>query len=453
MLAEGSGPLVGAAAAALVPLTSKSDLRNWIRRMCHGEITFNDANYLGVSLATSVNEESVAYFLEQFEAGMHSANNDTINKREAKHHGLETIIKNMNEHNKRIVREWSKSQGEEVRAVVARGVRNDETDESLEFLIEQWMLGTRGVAYPMYSALRWHHQQRREKLFYCSDDRIQQLMRWLSRSDEDDKRWSLELLEVVAREFPAWQEAVATTGGCEDGSLLQWAFRIASAKSHRAAATELLERAKAQGLSSDELLLLRMFDERDWQDNATSVIHLLGTDNVQLIIGIGDQLISTPMPRSLRMAEIDRLVERVSFWIRAERNRSSWIARARVIDILTSWIGLEGALHLVNRGNDDTDTHRKTILGWVLPSVSNTLVSTKDLNDESAQIMLHEYISNPHIDVIMRSPGAIATEPYIERFVLPEARHAKPGSRRMLRLQKILLQAGNRHGRRYQVGG
>ena len=62
--------------------------------------------------------------------------------------------------------------------------------------------------------------------------------------------------------------------------------------------------------------------------------------------------------------------------------------------------------------------------------------------------MLNEFLTNKSIDAFISSPGTIATERYIERHVLPSRNKIK-GKFLKERFDKILLDAGNRHGRRY----
>ncbi|UPT64914.1 MAG: hypothetical protein M0D54_10725 [Hyphomonadaceae bacterium JAD_PAG50586_4] len=107
-------------------------------------------------------------------------------------------------------------------------------------------------------------------------------------------------------------------------------------------------------------------------------------------------------------------------------------ARARLIEIVNA---------------DDDTIVSQYLISTLLPSTS---ISTDLLSAKGQDALLRRFLHTPrYFASLSASPGSIASERFIHERVLPLARAATGVERR--RLINLLKQAGDRHGRRYEL--
>lgn len=447
ILATHPGPLSMAASAALIPHMTKAEMKSWIGRICNGELDYNQSSTMAPALSKRLDHNDLVYFLDTVERTSISNLND-----EDYRYGIEALISELSAENRNVVRDWARGQNEALRTIVAAALADSEIRDDCEFLIDQWTSGTRGLSYPLYSQLKFGDPPYAKELFGFTKTRLDQLRQRLLNSD--DRRWPIELLCILARESPTWRDPIVRALESEHDEFLRRAFRLALAKNHKDIVSEVLREFQSGATFDDRHLnLIAMFEPSDWQTNANEIISLFRSDNAHLVHALGDELMLTRNAalRALTNSEIDQLLDRVLKWQKHRDLTDGWWARDRILYILSKLLDVAGSKYLLARANDAKDPHRKIILGHVLPRVSSTLITTNDLTEESCRIMLKDYVANSRADLISNSPGAIATETFIEQIVLPAAAQYRGRKKQLQRLENILIQAGERHGRRYQI--
>lgn len=448
-LSNRKGALSGVAASALVPFFSQSEARRWLRRACSGEVPFNDSNDLGAPLGARLSDRELNYFLNLIGALKASDfKNHDID------HAIETIIEGMSLRHRSFLRDWSRHKSEAIRAVVASTIEHSDERDDLEFLVEQWTLGLSTLSFSLFASLKYSTNPHKEHLFGVTENRLKQLRRFLVGRNSEDRQWTLELLRIAVEKFPDWKAAIEGMATTERDIFSRRAYQLAVPSSRPSAVKEILDELQTGTGSANTLTLIVMFDKADWKLNASQAIKLLQSDDARVVSAVADELDwpgDGPM-RALTSDEIDCLLDRLSFWNSQQENRDIWFAKNRIQLTLAKLIDMSGCQHLLVQANT-AGSHRKLILGLVLPAISSTMITTDDLTEESCQIMLDEYLENPSVDSFANSPGSIATEAYIERYVLPAGARLGRKKARATRLRNILVEAGNRHGRRYQIQG
>jgi hypothetical protein len=446
-LAKGAESIAGASAAALVPHMNKKDIRLWMTGLCRGDFGYNYSKFVGSVLANRFKAQDLKYFLDVIKSEITPKN---IDEESDNAFGVEAIISGMNISNRNFVRDWSSKQNEAIRLLVAKSIEKSDARDDLQFLIDQWVLGTPGISYSLYITLEYGNNPFASELFQFTGKLLHRLRNFLLSAE--DKKWTLGLLRTAVDKFPSWKVGIDHVVTEEENPFLRRAYRLALAKYHRNEAAEIFSELQAGSTSTQQLIFLELFDEIDWRNNWPEVIKLLLSDNVDLVQSIGEEILPPRFvpSRSLHPGEIDSLVGQLSFWHKSPQTREIWFVCYQLIGVISAFIDADGCQHLIARAEGKNDPHRKLILAFIIPRISNTLVTTNDLTEETGQFMLNEYVTNPLIDDIAGSPGAIATEQYIEKVVLPAAARFKNKPKQRQKLGKILTDAGRRHGRRYQ---
>jgi hypothetical protein len=447
-LAERRKPFYGVATAALLPHMANREVRKIIDCICAGKIGFNDSNDLGGPLAKHLNGQNLTYFMDTLDHAVfpESGNDDHFR------HGIETVISALSVENQISVREWSRTRHPTIRSIVADAIEKSEAREDLEFLVEQWMLGVSHLPFSLYTALRFGNNPYKQHVFAFTEERLIKFRHWLLGPGKD-RRWTIELLKITARQIPSWSNPIASATEVENDPFVRRAFQLCSKKYHEKAVAEILYEAQTEKLSSHQLVFLKVLDVADWNANWGDAMKLLLSPDIELVVAVGDELASpvTGARRALSTKEIDDIIDRLGFWNSYPGKRDAIIPRERLISIVSEYIDVLGCKHIIARANNPMDKLQKDILCFVIPSISNTLVTTEDLTGDACRLMLEQYVTHPLIEALSSSPGRIATERFIDEVVLPSIAQFTNKSQSKKRIEKILLDAGNRHGRRYRI--
>lgn len=451
----GHGMLAGAAIAATLPHASVNQIRCYIDQLFTGQIDYNMGNHLGPALGRQFSDADLEYFLQRFgsaqlpdsvydEEGQEDSQSVSIR------HAISSTIGGLNFAYAAKVRDWSRNRSKRVRAVVVDALYESKHPDNRRYLVRQWELGVENASFALFLCVRskWTGQDI-NNYFRCTTRRIKIMQSWLQQGFSE---YRFELLAALCKKHPEWKLAVERLATAEPDTFLKKAFSLISPKTRKRATKNLLNKLAAGNISIDpkQLILLDLIDEQILCDDKKLLFALLETPNGDLLATLC-QKFNFPSDYNIdpiSAAEANNIIVIFRRWLGNSSKDAEYKAYL-LSSFLVSNLGKEARNMLLRRSNDPKDPDRRVILSHIIRQMPSTTVSTDDLTPSTGNLLLETFLSAGRFD-FFPSPGKFATERYVEDIVLPYAATMAEESDSRRRLELVLRDAGERHGRRYQ---
>jgi hypothetical protein len=181
--------------------------------------------------------------------------------------------------------------------------------------------------------------------------------------------------------------------------------------------------------------VLTAFESHDW-----SIWHVVGVF-----------LNGFRMPRARQFRARQFIVTQADAWIAflyaIKVSCSDTSAIDQAATFVAENLAREARNRIIIRANDPSDPQSTFILVQLVRRMQT--VTTDNLTGKAGQRLLSSFLNGEYDGDPLPTPGSIATERYIREVVMPYAIHLEPNM--MENMERILIEAGARHGMRYQL--
>jgi hypothetical protein len=186
-------------------------------------------------------------------------------------------------------------------------------------------------------------------------------------------------------------------------------------------------------------LVLLSHIEMQWHGHEELLIALLRLRDPILALGILESV-------TLPLGKLD--IGAVDWWLDwlGDDGSKDWLFQDRLSSFFARYLDPVKQREFVREFNKRQTPHRKTLARTVL--IARHDLSTADFSEDALSFLLSDLSRAGSCDPVRgHLLGHTATERFVEERLLPLVAEAKKTFRQ--NLQRVLRQAGNRHGRRY----
>jgi SIR2-like domain len=434
------------AAQALIPLLSKREVLKAVAELASPSPQLFPTGYTYAKLAETLSTEGLKKLLkkagEAIDADPDLFLNDDFDEISDR---IEGAIVGAIQAAPAIVIAWAESGSEAVQKASIGSMWKARNRAGLEYLIRQWDRGFAEASFPLSMIIddeaSWIH------LLEPTSSRLKILETHLSR---DLERSTYHLLSKLADLSESWRSALEKMVDNQSDSIKKLALQLSIPHLKRAATEHTLDILCAGGKDAKVALpLIGLLDRNEVANQIDRVIYLIEMDNSEVLKNISG-LIGFPFVQidCISWNRYRRITEVVKTLSKSRRNDHEYEA-----DRLSSWVGsgmtddaLSKFLEVLNNRNLD----RRFEMELILPHVAPSRISTDDLTPEAAITCVNCFISGRDLMFSSWSPGSIASEKFIKDVVIPLSGIVKSRPQRA-RLNAILVDAGDRHGVRYEL--
>jgi len=435
--------LGGAAAKHLFPHLTDREARTWLKKFQQSQVDFNFASLSGGALGARLDARLLgdlkaalasAKFRPDYKADQ-SYDSDAVSYR----HGFATIISGLKDDLRHELLVWAKSQKEGVRETISSAVREISGEAEEEYLLSELDRGGQGATFAIYLRMRFGRPPWRTEI-QCTEKRLSSILRQASKVPAEQVRWILELLDCLLNRNADWRERLEAAASAEAHPQLRCALRTILASKQTGHAdkwlSSLLEEPSKIG--GWDIAVLNVVGEYLTAVSESQLLNAMQRDPSKALL-VTDAL-------SLDTGALPIEFTKADDWLAAIRaTRVVPGPATNFLGTFATFCSSPARARIVDRANSGDDPLRDFILENVFCRLR--AVTTDDLS-VAARTRVVDLFCETDFD-FGPSPGRIATEGFVETVVIP-LMHSAKGKRRKL-LERILLDAGNRHGRRYQV--
>jgi hypothetical protein len=336
-----------------------------------------------------------------------------------------------------LLERWSVS--ERVRRGVISDVLYDHLDDEREAVVREAFIrvanGSQEAIFPAYIALRHRGVDRDLLESLVTPDLINELIRRLR--DGDTGRWAAELLNLLGGVVAAQPYLVRSTENTI--GLARAILLLARGESSRAEFWNELDALSRRGFDSSENLdLLHLLSEVDWRGHLDVLFRFFEIKDLVL----AEKLLQFMREDKSGVFGLLFEGEKLDWWVSwFDASASEWQK-----ELLGEVIAIGGpTLHQQILDFFNAGFFRELLVTYVLPRLPER--TTDDINADSISWLM----KNAHLSlswVQMSALGALATEDFVVKQLLPALKSAR-GSRRRAGLLNAIRDAGERHRRRY----
>lgn len=326
--------------------------------------------------------------------------------------------------------------------IYRRILRESNSSQCFKRACDLLLLGDRKSTYLIYSILKFSSKQQPNSQI-LNNRHIEALLASFTHQDDDEDRWAWDAIYCVCEHRAdlraVVEESAKKLPRLERAGLLMCAYQ---SEEPAFSTLEALLSLPDNELSSLNFTAISHWN-LDWSEREALLIKLLKRRNSAL----GDKLLGTGIPS--RMQGVKAIeIEDVDWWLSwlAERLNSGdeWFAR-KLSSFLCKYGEGSLAHALVCELNNPASPHRRMLTSHVLPFLGS--LSTSDLSSETMAFAVNDLLH--HDGPMLRDTflGGAATESFVVEILLPLLSQTNGAERE--RLQRALLEAGQRHGKRY----
>jgi len=333
---------------------------------------------------------------------------------------------------------WLTTQSHAVRSIACSYFCPEFGSPGYEFVLEQMYSGLSSAIAPVYMALSEADEVEslpfsKEILSFLLDNLI----------FPDEGSFVGDLLRYLADASEDWEAALTQVAATEKDELRQTAIELVLPARRTGAVRKTFSAIAAGKFEYGQLMeMLAWSDLADEWDYILPLVH----GGFETIRAISRALSMGRQPAVVDALTIDRCSETIRILRASDDDDAEWITR-----VYCSWLGENLAesgrlrlLEIVNEGGEEA----RFFVNHVLSRVSASVINTDDLSPEARLLLLREYLSSQ--EWLGSSPGVLATEDFVTQVLLPFACFIDDREQRM-KLNRALVDAGNRHGVRYPL--
>ena len=452
-LLAGGNMLAGVAASLVVPHLSADEVREWIDRVGRGEVGYNLMNHFGPSLGKRLTNNLLGYFLEVFRAArfipVYGSDGSENYGAVAHRHGFEAVIAGLNEAARHKLMAWSRRRSAAVRGIVCSGISRFDTAHEQLYMVKQMDNGVDEAIFQVYLKIRHDNTRWQGRIPACTRKRIEALASVVRAGDRHQTRWALHLLRCLTERDHGWSLALQDTARNEPDPTLRRVLHVIEPGADATLVQKFMEHVlvAAPSLVPLEQQAIDILADTGLALNEDIVLKALNWQG-SIIVEILDPFWHTPPTVAPPFA-----VHCIDNWVAALTKiaqpspMETGLSVVRLIEYLAAAVTDEASRRLLERANAPNDPERDFILGKIVWLMST--LTSDDLTMAAAKRMVELYCRQG--GSLTRSPARIATERFVTQVVLPYAGTLEDAPTAKAAIERILREAGRRHGRRYKA--
>ena len=450
--------LSGWALSKLLPSMTDDQVEVILDRIVLGDISFNEWNWAGYSLGQRLDSQlaeklkhalrcSVSFLGKEEKKEIDDRSNIADNVRR----GFESTIGGLDLDILFELLHWSRNQNQIIRGIVVSGSYKIRSKEVERFIVRQFDLDLPQSIFCLFLRLRYGNPDWQSGVPRFTPRRLDILTRDFVPTPKSSARWKLELLRTIVDQDRRWCDAIRQRSRSEKNKSAKRVMDALVPGKARHVIKRQVRHLLARGVAPSGLdkMLFETFDDLDpgmlfsedevliaFRDHGPIIWETVGVflgsfetwRTARFVVSCADEWIqflhsiASEDPASI---SVDRLATFISAHV-------SSIARERVL----------------SRANDPTDPLSNFVLVHLVCRMCT--VTTDSLTDEAGQRLLHAFLRSEFDVDPFANPGTIATERYISETVIPYVRDDLDTDK-LENLERILIDAGNRHGVRYRL--
>ncbi len=441
--------LGGWAASLFAPHAGDEELRHWIDRLDKGEIDFNYATISGSSLGSRLSGTLLEYFLAtlqntQLDSSPTPDGSDHVF--EMKRHAFASVMLALSLEDFRSVLQWSNNQSADVRNVMCEAAQPIADSQVDAYLLKQLDRGLWHACFTIYLRLMYPSPDKpRPEIPRFTKKRLGKLIGAAFGLDAERARWSMALLREIATRDPHWANGVRSASkSCSDASMRR-VLKTLHPGASRSAKEKFIYRALHNPKSltrADRSLVGELANDLlEIDENVVlASISAHGRESATIIEHYFFPYHNTIIFTDRRVDDWVRLLSTV-FPPGSRNDTLLW----HICNHIARFASDKARDRLIALANDPDEISSDLVLDRIIPHMH--AISTDDLTPSAGRRLINLYLDSngPDFD----SPGAITTERFVAQEILPLRESIGDNVDQRKRLEKLLMDAGYRHDRRY----
>jgi hypothetical protein len=322
--------------------------------------------------------------------------------------------------------------------IICEVLRDRGTTEALQLAADLLLRGVDRVATVIYFIGEFEKPPKKLSWQMFTRAHVERLMAIFSRKEPEP--WALDALSIISKVRSDLNKHVdkriAATRGLTKALLLH-ATRSNDPEPLFTALSDLLLMQPKERKKQPVLLLSHI--ELEWEGQEELLIALLRLRDSTLAFEILESV--RPPLGPVNIGAIDWWLE----WL-GDDGEENWFFQDRLSSFFARYLDPVTQREFVREFNGQQTPYRKTLARTVL--IARADLSTDDFSEDALSFLLSDLSKTGSVDHFRgHLLGHTATERFVEERLLPLITEATKTFRH--NLQRVLRQAGNRHGRRY----
>ncbi|MFI5396415.1 MAG: SIR2 family protein [Candidatus Binatia bacterium] len=326
-------------------------------------------------------------------------------------------------------------------AILCKLLRKHHSTAAINLAGDLLLHGIKQAAFTIYFSAHFGKPEHEVSWASFGNSHVEKLVSMIGDDDED---WGLRALKCLCEARSDIAASVKERALNESGLRKMGLLHCASSEDKARAFESLAELATmSEEQRRDEPTHLLKQIELEWAGHETLLVQLLKLRDVKLAFALFGGFFPDRAPGELEIGPIEWWLE----WLRDEKDSDlRWWLQERISWLFSRCLKPEAREAFVAEFNNPGSEFRTVLARSILLARSD--LTTDNFSEDAVSFLLADLNREGSANLLRgHLLGAAATETFVTERLLPLLPEAK--EHLLKNLQKVLRQAGSRHGRRY----